>query len=571
MRDRFRSQFSLGAILLVILVAGSAGPARAVTVVNASGANHISFSICPALDGANFLDPDPPVYLGTVSQAMIDELANGDTAYPGWTFQSATNPLAGTFTIDEYKSRFVAVHRSGSEINMRYKRGAGDPANLRWAQCITTNSPIDPNGANPPPPPTSPYMDPYPDDADGEGGPFYYSDQAGSEFDYRDHINGAADYGFGTDYDVHFYDFPTRTHPPTSYVEWHGELWLTDLGPGTNVIFYGGFKYGFKAGCIAWLPPLGFTFGTTATGVSYDPSSGVLSVYPSTIDVLNQTGSQVGVDPIFASDPALHAQMMFTPFERVMDVQLPLGLALFRGGSVHVIGSGGFELFHADIPYLVLGDDMNPAYNMTGVYAHILSNGSESPFFSQYESFRIAGQGQGGTESAGNGADRTNRNGATSDTGPGVFDAAGYTPQLYVRTGRTVQDLLTNGGTSAAGLWNSFGQRNPNGGLVLRVGRSGLSWGALGTSVVYDVIRGDLGPLRASGGNFSIATQECLGNDLSVTGVNYSLNPMPGQGYWFLVRAIRGSIVGTYDTLQPKQVASRDPGIAASPGLSHCP
>lgn len=555
---------------LVALFTATLSPAAvAATYVNPPAATHIHMSICPALDGANILDPDPATPVGVASLAMVNELAAGDTAYPGWMFQSAIGPLSGTFNIDRYDSRFWDVHNSGAVISIRFVRGLTDPpaANLRWIQLINTNSPIDPNGPGAAPgPPTPPYIDPYPDDADLEGGPFYYSDEFGSEWDYRDHINGA-------NYDANFGDFSHRPHPPTSYVEWSAELFLTELSAPKNVIFHEGVLWGWKAACINWLSLIGLTMGISTPGpasVMYDPATEKLQISVAPINVLNQSGSFTGVDPIFAHDPVLNAQMIFAPFTRIHGAELPPGLALFGGGSVQVIGSGVGLLYTARIPYLVLGDDMNLDYNMTGVLADISVPPTTSAFLNQYESFRHAGEATLGTLKAGGTSDRSHPDGRSSEVGTYPFQNAGHSPQLYIRSSVPVATLLAIGGSSPAAVYNSFGTRNPEGGLLLRVDRTALSWGDLGTKVVYDVVRGDLGLLRSTG-DFSIASQQCVADDASTPSVSFMADPVPGMGFWFVARAKRGIIVGSYDTPVPSQFASRDPGIAAAPPASRCP
>ena len=76
----------------------------------------------------------------------------------------------------------------------------------------------------------------------------------------------------------------------------------------------------------------------------------------------------------------------------------------------------------------------------------------------------------------------------------------------------------------------------------------------------YDVVRGDLGSLRTSGGNFTPATDECVANDVESDNIDYDLDPALGQGDWFLIR--RGS--DTYDTCGIAQVGNRDGEIVFS-------
>jgi hypothetical protein len=82
----------------------------------------------------------------------------------------------------------------------------------------------------------------------------------------------------------------------------------------------------------------------------------------------------------------------------------------------------------------------------------------------------------------------------------------------------------------------------------------------VGGSLV-DVVRGDLGTLQATG-DFSAATSACLYNDESDTYADAVATPVPGQGFWYLVRT--AAPAGTYDTGEPQQAGSRDAGIAAS-------
>jgi hypothetical protein len=99
--------------------------------------------------------------------------------------------------------------------------------------------------------------------------------------------------------------------------------------------------------------------------------------------------------------------------------------------------------------------------------------------------------------------------------------------------------------------------------LVLDVGASSLSWGPAVCDVGYDVVRGCLDCLRAWG-DFSLATVDCLANDVASTTIPFADDPASGSGFWFLARRVGGAGSGTYDTTSPAQVASRDAGIAAS-------
>ena len=159
----------------------------------------------------------------------------GDTAFNGWKFDYSFSSLSGTLYVDEYKAGYKDIHHGGGEINLRYEKGTDDPEDLRWIQLITTTNPL--NGA------TSPYIDPYPNDGKDKA-PFYY--HAG---EIADHTGGSKDYGFGTDYDLHFYDFSSRIHPlpvPFSPITWLAELYLVELKPGKKVTFHDGIQWGWE-------------------------------------------------------------------------------------------------------------------------------------------------------------------------------------------------------------------------------------------------------------------------------------------------------------------------------------
>jgi hypothetical protein len=99
--------------------------------------------------------------------------------------------------------------------------------------------------------------------------------------------------------------------------------------------------------------------------------------------------------------------------------------------------------------------------------------------------------------------------------------------------------------------------------LDLRVERTRLWWGTVGGATAYDVVRGRLDLLRASGGDFSdpTATETCLANERASTQWEHAENPAPGQSVWYLVRP---QPAGSYDSGAPSQAGSRDAEIGAS-------
>jgi hypothetical protein len=217
--------------------------ALAISVVYPKAANHQHRADDPASPSDSYviLKPDPIhngpdlFSLSSVSQALKDELAGGDTKFNGWKFDYGFSSLSGTLYVDSYKAAYKGNHHGGGEINLRYKKGTNDPANLRWIQLITTTNPL--NGAK------SPYIDPYPNDGTDKA-PFYYHTG-----EIADHTGGSTNYGFGKDYDLHFYDFSSRIHPlpvPFSPITWLAELYLVEVENGKKVTFHDGIQWGWE-------------------------------------------------------------------------------------------------------------------------------------------------------------------------------------------------------------------------------------------------------------------------------------------------------------------------------------
>lgn len=97
-----------------------------------------------------------------------------------------------------------------------------------------------------------------------------------------------------------------------------------------------------------------------------------------------------------------------------------------------------------------------------------------------------------------------------------------------------------------------------------------LVWSPLLEATQYDVVRGDLGLLQSTGGNYSAAITACASNDTSDTTLPALENPASGQGVFYLVRAVDPSCeIGTYDALSFAQSDQRDPEIQGAPAT--CP
>lgn len=106
---------------------------------------------------------------------------------------------------------------------------------------------------------------------------------------------------------------------------------------------------------------------------------------------------------------------------------------------------------------------------------------------------------------------------------------------------------------------------------VVKLGmtKTSVNWSARLEATGYDVVRGSLGSLRSSGGNFTSATLGCLGNNVTTTSVPYTNTPAAGAGEWVLVRGVSCTGPGTYDEAQPGQQGARDAEINAA--ASACP
>ena len=110
------------------------------------------------------------------------------------------------------------------------------------------------------------------------------------------------------------------------------------------------------------------------------------------------------------------------------------------------------------------------------------------------------------------------------------------------------------------------GARDEIGGLRLARagGTTALDWPAFGDAL-YDVVRGDVGTLAASAGDFAQATETCLASDLTAPHAQDPLDPVAGAGWWYLVRPDGcGDLPGSYDDDAQGREGRRDGEISAS-------
>ncbi len=101
------------------------------------------------------------------------------------------------------------------------------------------------------------------------------------------------------------------------------------------------------------------------------------------------------------------------------------------------------------------------------------------------------------------------------------------------------------------------------------IGTARLIWTDVPSATGYDVVGGSLLSLAATGGNYTVSTQACFGDNVPAAPLDDPAGVSPGAGVWYLVRAVNCGGAGSYDSNSPSQVGSRDAEIQASAG--HCP
>jgi hypothetical protein len=84
-----------------------------------------------------------------------------------------------------------------------------------------------------------------------------------------------------------------------------------------------------------------------------------------------------------------------------------------------------------------------------------------------------------------------------------------------------------------------------------------IGWDAEPIADRYDSVVGDLSALRV--GDFSGAT--CLESDSADAQSVHASDPLPGQGFYFLVRAERECRLGSWNTGGEGQVTGRDAAV----------
>ena len=107
----------------------------------------------------------------------------------------------------------------------------------------------------------------------------------------------------------------------------------------------------------------------------------------------------------------------------------------------------------------------------------------------------------------------------------------------------------------------------PSASPTLQMTRTQLSWNAVPNAAGYDIVRGSLDTLRASGGDFT--NSACEDNDVAGTTYDIGDGIPHGLGVWYVIRTSSPCGNTSYDDGSASQLGSRDPEIASSG--SACP
>jgi len=108
--------------------------------------------------------------------------------------------------------------------------------------------------------------------------------------------------------------------------------------------------------------------------------------------------------------------------------------------------------------------------------------------------------------------------------------------------------------------------------VLLEMDYQGLKWPEMEGAIGYDVVRGDIGILKGTLGEYELAIAECVADDWQSTSLPYTQEPLPGEAFFYLMRPVRAGGPRSYDAYEfgaSRQFASRDPGIGQA--FDNCP
>jgi len=92
-----------------------------------------------------------------------------------------------------------------------------------------------------------------------------------------------------------------------------------------------------------------------------------------------------------------------------------------------------------------------------------------------------------------------------------------------------------------------------------------VDWNGVFGAVSYDIVRGELYSLVASGGDFSQSVMACVADNAPWSEAVMPGDPPPGVGWWIIGRPNFATGPGTDNSWGSSQVGDRDAGISASP------
>jgi len=99
---------------------------------------------------------------------------------------------------------------------------------------------------------------------------------------------------------------------------------------------------------------------------------------------------------------------------------------------------------------------------------------------------------------------------------------------------------------------------------VLDLSGDAINWIGVRNAQSYDIVRGDLATLNASGGDYAVSVDACVADNQVTPGFSLADSPPVGSPWWILARPNFSGGPGSYDSNEPGRVGSRDAGINAS-------
>ena len=144
-------------------------------------------------------------------------------------------------------------------------------------------------------------------------------------------------------------------------------------------------------------------------------------------------------------------------------------------------------------------------------------------------------------------------------------------PGVYTVTQTVVNALGTDQKTETSFVCVTDGIPQPVVGVQAEADGQTFSWIPQAGGTSFDLLRGNLNALRASGGDFTAAGLTCSGNDVGNSSATDGFVPPPGQSAFYLVRAVNcASQHGSYDSGSSSQPVSRETTLLGAPTACPC-